>query len=67
MKLFGFNINSKPTPQPVAQVQQDKSFQFSLLGNNKVNYDYNQPLITEVFNTDYIYFGDDNFYPNNLI
>ena len=66
MKLFGFNINSKPTPQPVATVQQDKSFQFSLLGNNKVNYDYNQPLITEVFNNDYIYFGDDNFYTNIL-
>lgn len=66
MKLFGFNIN-KPEPkvQTVQQVPQ-QNMQFGLLGNNKVNYDYNNPLITEVYNTEYVYFGEDNFYPNIL-
>jgi len=66
MKLFGFNTN---TPQvKVEQTTQTPVFQqnFNLLGNNKVNYDYNNPLISEVLTTEYIYFGEDNAYPNIL-
>lgn len=67
MKLFGFNINNKPTPTIVnTNTQVEKPMQFSLLGNNKVNYDYNIPLISEVLTTEYIYFGEDNTYPNIL-
>ena len=65
MKFFGFNLNKKQEPQ--IQSQDDGNYQkFSLLGNGKLNYDYNIPLITEVYNTEYVYFGDDNQYPNIL-
>jgi hypothetical protein len=69
MKIFGFNFNKKE--QPVIQQSNENYERFSLMrntitGNGKINYDYNIPLITEVYNTQYIYFGDDNMYPNIL-
>ena len=66
MKLFGFNFNrEQPKIQEVVQTT-NQQMQFSLLGNNKINYDYNNPLISEVLTTEYIYFGEDNAYPNIL-
>ena len=66
MKIFGFNINNKPKEVTKTPDNHQQQMSFGLLANNKVNYDYNQPLITEVYNTEYIYFGDDNAYPNIL-
>lgn len=68
MQLFGFNTTKK---QEVTQSQPivndyEKFWATQTSPRNLLNYDYNNPLVTEVYNSDYVYFGDDNIYPNIL-
>jgi len=62
MKLFGFDITRpKETPVATAEVFDHKKFDFGRSGK----YNYNEP-IQEVVNDEYVYFGQDNLYPNHL-
>jgi hypothetical protein len=68
MKIFGFNINNKPK-----QVEQSSTPQFNhekfysvTRQTSGLNYDYSIPAISEIPNSNYIYFGNDNQYPNLL-
>ena len=62
MKLFGYEFNKiKQSPPEDVKVFDNTRYNFAKSGR----YNYNEP-IQEVVNDEYVYFGQDNLYPNHL-
>ncbi len=68
MNIFGFNIQRNRPMTTQVDIRDDNTFKgekFNYLGT-RPNENYNEPLVTEVYNSQYIYFGESNEYPNIL-
>ena len=68
MNLFGFSNKKQPVEiqQPIIETYQHEKFYSVNRETSRTDYDFSIPAVTELINSNYIYFGLDNQYPNLL-
>jgi hypothetical protein len=78
MKIFGFEFGRKKDKVDIITLPMDNTYNHEKFysvsrqgvgvsrNGSGLNYDYNIPAVTELLNSNYIYFGEDNQYPNIL-